>query len=117
MTLVQALVDTAQDRPVLAFAVVSLLLIAAVTASTARQEYPNLPWIGRDDTKSFATTRAAFSSISNVKNWLAEGYQKVSIPRSPSDLAEPGLTDRLLNSTHRKANHTSSRTSLDAMKL
>jgi hypothetical protein len=77
MTFVQALVDTAEDRPLLSFAVVSVLLIAAVTASTAGQDYPSLPWIGRDDSKSFAATRATFASISNVSNWLAEGYQKV----------------------------------------
>lgn len=77
MTLVQALVETAQDRPVLAFVVISVLLLAVVKAASSSQEYPSLPWIGKDDTKSFAGTRATFSSISNVKNWLAEGYQKV----------------------------------------
>lgn len=77
MTLVQALVETAQERPILAFAVVSVLLLAVATAASSSQEYPSLPWIGKDDSKSFAVTRATFSSINNVKNWLAEGYQKV----------------------------------------
>lgn len=77
MTLVQTLIDTAEQRPLLAGAVLFVLLVAVVSASTASQQYPSLPWIGRDDSKSFAVTRATFSSISNVKNWLAEGYQKV----------------------------------------
>jgi hypothetical protein len=77
MTLVQSLVDAAQDRPLLAFAVASVLIVVVVTYSTASQEYPSLPWIGRDDSKSFAATRATLSSITNVKDWLAEGYQKV----------------------------------------
>lgn len=92
MTLVQTLVDTAQERPLLAAGVVFVLLVAVVSASTAGQEYPSLPWIGRDDSKSFALTRATFSSISNVKNWLAEGYQQVRLvvlragARIPADL-------------------------------
>jgi len=77
MTLVRALVEAAEDRPVLAIAVVSVLLLAVVKAASSKQEYPSLPWVGKDDSKSFAGTRATISSISNVKNWLAEGYQKV----------------------------------------
>lgn len=92
MTVVQTLVDTAQERPLLAVAVVFVLLVAAVSASTAAQEYPSLPWIGRDDTKSFALTRATLSSVSNVKIWLAKGYQQVRLfasragARIPADL-------------------------------
>lgn len=77
MTLVQALVQAAEDRPVFAFAIVSVLLLLVAKAASSKQEYPSLPWVGKDDSKSFAGTRATFSSISNVKNWLAEGYQKV----------------------------------------
>lgn len=77
MTLVQVLVQAAEDRPVLAFAVVSVLLLLVAKAASSNQEYPSLPWVGKDDSKSFAGTRATLSSISNVKNWLAEGYQKV----------------------------------------
>lgn len=79
MTLVQALVQAAEDRPVFAFAVVSVLLLLVAKAASSKQEYPSLPWVGKDDSKSFAATRATFSSISNVKNWLAEGYQKVMV--------------------------------------
>lgn len=115
MTLVQTLVEAAQERPILALAVISVLLLTVAKAASARQEYPSLPWIGKDDSKSFAATRATFSSISNVKNWLAEGYQKVG--RSCVNLrVNLELTGRL-NSTHSKANHTSSQTFLDAMKL
>ena len=77
MTLVQALVQAAEDRPVFAFAVVSVLLLVVAKAASSKQEYPSLPWVGKDDSKSFAETRATLSSISHVKNWLAEGYQKV----------------------------------------
>ena len=77
MTLVQALVEAAEDRPVLAFAVVTLLILVVAKAASSKQEYPSLPWVGRDDSKAFAGTRATLTSISNVKNWLAEGYQKV----------------------------------------
>lgn len=104
MTLVQALVDTAQDRPILAFAIVSVLLVAVVTAASSSQEYPSLPWIGRDDSKSFAITRATFSSISNVKNWLAEGYQQVNLPRGILEL-EPELTLLSLVLTARQIIH------------
>jgi hypothetical protein len=77
MTLVQTLVEAAQERPLLAFAVISVLILTVAKAVATKQEYPSLPWIGKDDSKSFASTRATLSSISNVKNWLAEGYQKV----------------------------------------
>jgi hypothetical protein len=115
MTLVQLLVETAQERPILTFAVISVLLLTVAKAASTRQEYPSLPWIGKDDSKSFASTRATFSSISNVKNWLAEGYQQVgySCRKLWLDL---GLTGSL-DSTRSKANHTSFRTFLDVMRL
>jgi len=77
MTLVQTLVEAAQERPILAFVVISVIVLTVAKAASTRQEYPSLPWIGKDDSKSFASIRATLSSISNVKNWLAEGYQKV----------------------------------------
>lgn len=115
MTLVQTLVDTAQERPLLAAGVVLVLLVAVVSASTAGQEYPSLPWIGRDDSKSFALTRATFSSISNVKNWLAEGYQQVRLVVLRAGARVPA--DLILDSTRRKANRISFPTFLDAMRL
>jgi leucyl aminopeptidase (aminopeptidase T) len=116
MTLVQALVQAAEDRPVLALAVVSLLILVVAKAASSNQEYPSLPWVGKDDSKSFAATRATLSSISNVKNWLAEGYQKVESDRVAMWGSNRILTD-YFTSTPSKANHTSFRTFLDAMRL
>jgi hypothetical protein len=81
MTLLLDIAQAAQDRPVLAFALVVSILVAVLAATASTQQYPkNVPWIGRDDSKSFASTRATFSSINNVNKWLAEGYQKVGRP-------------------------------------
>jgi hypothetical protein len=81
MTLLADIAQVAQDRPVLAFALISLTIIVVLAATTSAQKFPkDVPWIGRDDSKSFAVTRATFSSINNVNKWLAEGYQKVRLP-------------------------------------
>lgn len=77
MALLADLVEAAQDRPVLAIAIFGVLLSILVKAATPALDYPALPWIGRDDSKFFALTRATFASAYNVKNMLAEGYQKV----------------------------------------
>lgn len=77
MTFVQALVQAAKDGPILAFTIVSLLLFFIAKLAFSDQDFPSLPWVGKDDSKSFAAARATYSSTSNVKNWLAEGYQKV----------------------------------------
>jgi len=80
MTLLVDITQAAQDRPVLAFALITSILVAVLAATTSAQKFPqNVPWIGRDDSKSFAVTRATFSSINNVNKWLAEGYQKVGL--------------------------------------
>jgi hypothetical protein len=81
MTLLLDIAQTAQDRPVLALALIVSILVAVLAATASAQKYPKeVPWIGRDDSKSFASTRATFSSINNVNKWLAEGYQKVGLP-------------------------------------
>jgi hypothetical protein len=81
MTLLLDIAQTAQDRPVLALALIVSILVAVLAATASAQKYPKeVPWIGRDDSKSFASTRATFSSINNVNKWLAEGYQKVRLP-------------------------------------
>ena len=78
MTLLVDIAQAAQDRPVLAFAIIISILLAVLAVTASAQKYPqDVPWIGRDDSKSFAITRATFSSINNVNKWLAEGYQKV----------------------------------------
>lgn len=78
MTLLVDIAQAAQDRPVLAFAIIVSILFAVLAVTASAQKYPqDVPWIGRDDSKSFAITRATFSSINNVNKWLAEGYQKV----------------------------------------
>jgi hypothetical protein len=59
--------------PVL-FAVVSLVYSRVIARSTTPK---NLPWIGKEPGKLFAETRAHFSSFSNVRQWLNEGYEKV----------------------------------------
>jgi hypothetical protein len=60
--------------PVL-FAIVSLVY-SRVTAHNTTPK--NLPWIGKEPGKLFAETRAHFSSFSNVRQWLNEGYEKVT---------------------------------------
>jgi hypothetical protein len=78
MTLLLDITQAAQDRPVLALAIVVSILVAVLAVATSTQEYPSeLPWVGKDDSKSFAATRATYSSIKNVNKWLAEGYQRV----------------------------------------
>lgn len=79
MALMETLTQAAQDRPLVVFIVVNLLLLVVFrSTSSSGQKYPNnLPWIGKDNTKLFAATRATFSSINNVNKWLSEGYQKV----------------------------------------
>lgn len=81
MTLLLDVAQAAQDRPVLALGVVVSILVAVLAVTASAQKYPkDMPWIGRDDSKSFTITRATFSSINNVNKWLAEGYQKVGLP-------------------------------------
>jgi hypothetical protein len=81
MTLLLDITQAAQDRPVLALALVVSILVAVLAVATSTQEYPReLPWVGKDDSKSFAATRATYSSIKNVNKWLAEGYQEVGLP-------------------------------------
>lgn len=74
------LLETAQDRPVLALGVVGVLLAVIIKVLTPGHNYPdNLPWVGKDDSKVFANVRATLASAYNVKFMLAEGYQKVSL--------------------------------------
>ncbi|KAL9099371.1 MAG: hypothetical protein Q9163_005119 [Psora crenata] len=46
---------------------------------SARSETPaGLPWVGLDENKLFAETRAHLSGLTNVREWLSEGYHKYS---------------------------------------
>lgn len=108
------LAQVAQDRPFVAFAIVGLLLALVFKAAPSELKHPeSLPWIGRDNTKSFAVTRATWSSVSNAKKWLAEGYQKVRSHRH--SIGEPSLNVNC-NSIRKRANLTSFRISLDGTK-
>lgn len=78
MTLMAELAETAQDRPIVALAIVGILFAAIWTATVERIKWPEtLPWVGKDDTKAFALTRATFASFNNVQQWLAQGYNTV----------------------------------------
>jgi hypothetical protein len=111
MTLLLDITQAAQDRPVLALGLILSILVAVLAVARSTQEYPSeLPWVGKDDSKSFAATRATYSSIKNVNKWLAEGYQKVgriSITR----LGEPRADFHRLRSILKRANRTSFRIS------
>lgn len=57
-------------------------LVVALVVSSARarslKDYPDLPWVGRTSNKFGATTYANWMSASHTREWLTEGYNKVS---------------------------------------
>lgn len=112
------LAQAAQDRPLVALAIVGLLLALVLKAAASSElKHPeSLPWIGKDNTKSFAVTRATWLSVSNAKQWLAEGYQKVRKHSHVIPIREPNL-NAVCNSIRKRANLTSSRIYLDDTKL
>lgn len=118
--LLKDLAQAAQDRPLVALAIVALLLAVVFKAAASSElKHPeSLPWIGKDNTKSFAVTRATWLSVSNAKQWLAEGYQKVRSHRYPVGPYREAKSKRFVcNSIRKRANLTSFRISLDDTKL
>lgn len=67
------------QHPVL---VTAIGLVVALVMSSARarslKDYPDLPWVGRSSNKFGATTYANWMSASHTREWLTEGYNKVS---------------------------------------
>lgn len=67
------------QHPVLA-TVMGLVVALVVSSARARslKDYPDLPWVGRRSNKFGATTYANWMSASHTREWLTEGYNKVS---------------------------------------
>lgn len=67
------------QHPVL---VTAIGLVVALVVSSARarslKDYPDLPWVGRKSNGFGATTYANWMSASHTREWLTEGYNKVS---------------------------------------
>ena len=65
-------------RPAVLISVFAFALVQLYKSLDAKSKTPlGVPWIGMDSRKVFAETRAHFSSFSNTKAWLHEGYLKV----------------------------------------
>lgn len=73
--------ETVLDRLTTPAVAIPLLVFSLYTLYTYLTSEPlipaELPWIGKRSNKLFAETRAHFASFHNVRNWLAEGYEKV----------------------------------------
>lgn len=67
------------QHPVLV-TVIGLVIALVVSSARARslKDYPDLPWVGRRSNKFGATTYANWMSASHTREWLTEGYNKVS---------------------------------------
>lgn len=67
------------QHPVLV-TVIGLVIALVVSSARARslKDYPDLPWVGRKSNRFGATTYANWMSASHTREWLTEGYNKVS---------------------------------------
>lgn len=67
------------QHPVLV-TVIGLVVALVVSSARARslKDYPDLPWVGRTSNGFGATTYANWMSASHTREWLTEGYNKVS---------------------------------------
>src|SRR6266498_1302995 len=67
-------------NPAIAAPLIFFICYVIYSKATSKSPVPSdLPWIGRDSSKLFSETRAAFNSFSNFRKWLAEGYEKVRL--------------------------------------
>ena len=99
-------------RPTITVPAVIFLIFAALRLLKSETLVPkSLPWVGRPTSGPFAETRASFSSFNNVRAWLKEGYATVRELFTPFRL----VTDNHC-STHKRASHISSRTSVGSLK-
>jgi len=73
----EALLERLSD-PTVSLPIALLITYLVYNRLTAKTPVPEgLPWVGRDSSKLFSKSRAALLSLSNVRRWLKQGYEKV----------------------------------------
>lgn len=84
-----------------AFGVPALVLVVYLlyTRLTTKPHSANVPWIGKEPEKVFSETRAHLKSFGNVREWLAEGYEKVKASPFPVNARSMVCTNEHCNST------------------
>lgn len=77
--LTMAVLDLVLQHPVIAVAA-SILIALVISSARLRstKNYPDLPWVGKKSNAFGAATYANFTSVAHTREWLTEGYNKVS---------------------------------------
>lgn len=76
-----AVLDLVLQHPVIAVAAAVLIaLVVSSARSRSIRDYPDLPWVGKKSNAIGAATYANFISPVHTREWLTEGYNKVSSP-------------------------------------
>ena len=66
------------STPTVAIPLLLLVIFFVYNRLTNVSNVPGgVPWIGKDTSKMFASTRASIAGFKNVRKWLEVGYHKV----------------------------------------
>ena len=72
------IVENILSNPLIYVPIGIVLAYALVIAAPSKVALPkHVPWMGKDNTKSFASLRAAVDYLKNGRELLQEGYDKV----------------------------------------
>ena len=66
------------STPAVAVPLLLFVLFSVYNRLTTVSNIPErVPWIGKDTSKIFASTRASIAGFNNARKWLEDGYDKV----------------------------------------